>query len=244
MNNETILLKNEIIGIIEIIVIIVIIFIVYTFMLSNKKENYYNQYGDYLDSPFMEKDDKECKFTCMRMSDCKGYSYDPTKGSCYLHNGKNEYIYPYSDHFLYPYYDDYLYKYAWWLYGKYDSPPIPKVLAEEGKSFLPENDDPKTLEIINKSRPILKNTPRWTNEQYFNKGYRGTMYRDRLAHHIKPENHAFAQINGGDESRIGADHGGRSLPLGYGRANNYIGGGHGGRVRGSIAGLNAVEYAF
>jgi hypothetical protein len=233
-----------------ILLIIIIVFIIYIFSQKSQKENYYNMYGDYLDSPFLEKDDKECKFTCMRMSDCKGYSYDPTKGSCFLYNGKNEYIYPYSNHFSYPYYDDYLYKYAWWLYGKYDSPKIPKVLSEEGKSFLPENDDPKTLEIIQKSRPILKNTPRWTNEQYFNKGYRGVgpIYRDRLAHQIKPENHAFSQINGGEESRIGVEHGGRlpthSIPLGYGKANNYFGDGHGGRVRGSLPGINAIEYAF
>jgi hypothetical protein len=238
-----------------ILLVMIILFIIYIFLCKDNKENkenYVNSYGNYFDSPFLEKDDKECKFTCMRMSDCKGYSYDPTKGSCYLHNGKNEYIYPYSDHFLYPYYDDYLYKYAWWLYGKYPSPKVPQVLSEEGKSFLPENIDPKTLEIIEKSRPILRNTPRWTNEQYFNKGYRGTMYRDRLAYHLKPENHAVALINGGEDSRIGADHEGRlptsphdtTAPLGYGRVGDYIGGGHGGRVRGSLAGNNEIEYAF
>ena len=200
---------------------IIILFFIYIFMFTDKKENYVNRYGDYLDSPFLEKDDKECKYTCMRMSDCKGYSYDSTKGSCFLYNGKNEYIYPYSNHFLYPYYDHDLYKYAWWLYGTYDSPKTPKVFSEEGKrsslsngpfeglSFLPENNDPKTLEIIKKSRPILKNTPRWTDEQYYNKGYRNFMYRDRLVHHHNPENHAVALVNGGEDSRIGADHRGR-----------------------------------
>jgi hypothetical protein len=229
------------------ITLIIVLVVIFCYNNKNNKENYYNTYGNYIDGPFLEKDDRECRQVCMRMSDCAGYNYDPTTGSCYLHNGRNEYIYPYTNHFLYPYYDDYLYKYAWWLYGKYDSPKLPDlVLSEENlknKSLLPENNNPKTLEILMKSRPILNNKSRWTNKDYFNKGYRnnmgGNLYYGQKVRQNR--NKPIGLVNGGERSMIGNYHEGR---LGSGTIGGLLGGGHGGRVRGNLAGTNEIEYVF
>ena len=99
----------------KICLIIVIIFIYfYTF---NKSETYYNMYGDYIDAPFLEKTDKECRNLCNNMADCEGYNYDSLTGTCYLNSKNDKYMKPYYDHFMYPYYDRDLYKYGWWMYG-------------------------------------------------------------------------------------------------------------------------------
>jgi hypothetical protein len=107
----------------NIILFIILIFIILTLTCTNQKEKYINSYGNYLDAPFIEPDDTNCRDVCNNMSDCKGYIYDPLSGSCKLNSGKNgtdnyeDYLSPYSDHPIYPYYDDYLYKNAWWLFG-------------------------------------------------------------------------------------------------------------------------------
>jgi hypothetical protein len=99
------------------IIVFAIIIILLTIGKKDKKETYYNMFGDYFDAPFIEMDDKRCRKLCNNMLDCTGYTYDPLTERCLLHDNKNGYLKPYENHALYPYYDDYLYKNYWWLYG-------------------------------------------------------------------------------------------------------------------------------
>jgi len=95
----------------SIMIIGVIILILY--FMCNNKEQYYNIYGEKIDAPFLEKNDKGCSHICNNMSECTGYNYDSLTGACFLKSNSDEYLDPLYDH----YYDHYLYaKYAW-LYG-------------------------------------------------------------------------------------------------------------------------------
>lgn len=107
-------------GIIFIIfVIIIVIFVTNLLCWKENREKYVNMYGEYVDSPFFEDDGRKCRKVCQNMSDCKGYTYDPTTDKCYLNDSDGNYILPYSDHWLYPNYDPYLY--GWWLQTLHDN---------------------------------------------------------------------------------------------------------------------------
>ncbi len=189
--------------------------------LQPDKEHYVNTYGDYLDSPFFEDDDRKCRQTCNNMANCKGYTYDPTSGRCYLNSDKKEYLLPYSDHFLYPYFDPYLYDNAWWLYASHESP---KVLSEE-QALLPEDTVPKPLELLDKGRAVTHVMPPWTQEDYFSRGYRNNRYYGHGVHHYN-----------NDEVK-------KEIKF-SGRVGEYLGGGHGGRVRGNMPSGNTFRDIF
>jgi hypothetical protein len=199
-----------------IVLIIIIIFLASRSPCMQKKENYVNMYGDYIDSPFFEDDDRACRRTCQNMSDCKGYTYDQTTGKCYLNSDREEYLSPFSDHFIYPWFDTYLYDNAWYLYG---SRPSPKVYSEE-KALLPEDDGPKPPEA--QGRVTTNTIPPWTPEDYFARGYRNNTYMGKSVHHYTNKRLSKSKYNGS--------------------VNGLLGGGHGGRVRGNHPGKNEIEY--
>jgi len=99
------------------ILIILAVIIILICIMSSQNEKYVNIYGDYIDAPFVEKDDRECRQLCNRMEGCAGYNYDPLTGTCYMHGKDGNYLVPFGNHFLYPYYDSYLYNNAWWIWG-------------------------------------------------------------------------------------------------------------------------------
>jgi hypothetical protein len=199
---------------------------------KNKNENYINMYGEYIDSAFFEDDDRKCRKLCNNVSDCKGYSYDPTTDKCYLNDSKGDYILPYSDHWLYPNYDPYLYKYGWWLQVAYDNPLNDEQIAEsnlgvakyddavvnsrEKKSDRESINTLRGLQNKDKKRPVIP-------IDFAAKGYRDTMYMGQNAYHFDtPKNNNYIKYTG--------------------NVNNLLGGGHGGRVRGNVPSGNEIVY--
>jgi len=107
-------------------VLIIIIIIVCVVIYSNDvRENYYNMFGDYIDGPFLEKDDRQCRNICNGTDDCVSYNYDPLTEKCYLHSSNGGYLKPHYNHPLYPIYDAELYR-RWWFFGPEDQHLVPK----------------------------------------------------------------------------------------------------------------------
>jgi PAN domain len=196
-----------------IVLVLIIIFLVSRSPCWQDKESYVNTYGDYIESPFFEDNDRKCRKVCNNMSDCTGYNYDKTKDKCYLNTSGKNYMLPYSDHWLYPNYDPYLYKYGWWLQAGYDNP------INDGRERSSDATSINTLRRLqnrNKNRPVMP-------VDFVSKGYKNTMYMGQNAYHFtSPKNDNVIKFTGS--------------------VNGLLGGGHGGRVRGNSPSENEIVY--
>lgn len=202
-------------NIILIITIIIVIILVTNQPCWKEKETYVNMYGEYVDSPFYEDDDRKCRKLCNNISDCKGYSYDPTTDKCYLNSDDRNYLLPYRDHWLYPNYDPYLYKYGWWLQALYDN----KI--NDGREIESDRESINTLRNLQNDRPILP-------KDFISRGYYQRMYNGQNAYHFNTpkNNNNVIKFTGSVITATG----------------NHLGGGHGGRVRGNNVSGNEIVY--